>query len=323
MRTRITKLQSALHALQRDLSHHAAYLARVLPDFRPRYLPLLDRYSQPFRVRRLDHQGAFEVNNRRDQLTFNASSYESFHRPIFALEQAGGITHDHAEIARHIATEQLTLHELSHVTVGLVDFADVAPFKELVGTRALGETDVVADISAARICARLEMARAEERGWAGYASRLLQQLYVMGQFAFPAFRAPADKPHKRQRFLGLAMTAALTRDFLRRAVGPNVKAGEFPLGTPLFPYFDEDSGKMLIGAFNPDRQMWGRVATVDPELLKQTLSGLDNEPFHVSVDGAAKLLAQIGQLRASGLRDPEAEAAEALEFIGRQAGMVA
>lgn len=323
MRSSITSLQSALQELQRDLGHHATYLARVLPDFRPRYQPLLEHYSQPFRVRRLDHDGAFEVNNRRRQLTFNATSYELFHQPISALQQAGGITRDHAEIAKHIANEQLTMHELSHVTVGLVHFADVAPFKELVGTRALGETDVVADVSAARICARLEMARAEEKGWAGYASRLLQQLYVMGQFAFPAFRAPADKPHKRQRFLGVAMTAALTRDFLRRDVGPNVKAGEFPLGTPMFPYLDEDSGRMLIGAFNPDRQIWGRLANVDPELLKQTLSGLDTVPFQVSVDRAARLLAQIGQLRASGLRDPETEAAETPEFIGRQSGMVA
>lgn len=290
----LRELQNRVATLQNDLLHFGPRLARVLPDFSYRYAPAMRRYPRPFRVKKLSGDGAFEAARR--QLTFNATSFEMFHAPIDSLQASGNLPPDIAAIARDIAVEQLVLHEISHITVGLVHFSDVKALKGLIGVSALGELDLIADVSAARIGARLEMLRAQERGSANFASRLLQQLYVMGNYAFPAFRAPADKPHKRQRFLGLAMMAARILDFMQRTPSCQLGDSELPIDTPLHPHFDAD-GNILISAFMPDRVIWGTAARVSPELLQKTCDDLDRVPFAVSVARAGILLQQIGKIK--------------------------
>lgn len=286
-------LREGVLSLQKDLHVLGPKLARVVPDFSNRYAPVLQTYREPFRVRPLVNCGAFKASRR--QITFNATSFRIFQRPINAAEAAGTLTPDLAAIVRHIALEQLVLHELSHITVGLIRFGDVQALKGMIGVHALGELDLVADASAARIGARLEMLRAQEKGDANYASRLLQQLFVMGNYAFPAFGAPTDKPHKRQRFLGLAMMAARVHEFMRRDTPCKLERGELTVDTPLYPYFEPD-GKMLVSAFAPDRILWGGGAVrVDPQLLSLTCEELDKVPFQVSVSRAAELLRAIAK----------------------------
>jgi hypothetical protein len=289
------EIQRVVRTLQRDLHHFGPRLGRTVPDFSSRFSPILRSFSKPFRVAKLATAAAFEVGPKR-QLTFNSAAFRMFHKPINRMQRLGQIPHDMAVIARQIAIEQLVVHELTHVSVGLVHFADVQALKGLVGVNALGELDLIADASAARICARLEMFRADERGAPNYASRLLQQLYVMGRFAFPAFGAPADKLHKRQRFLGLAMMAARVDDFLRREESCKLLEGEFPIDTAVYPYVNLADGIILISAFAPDRVLWGGEAHVDQQFLVSTCDDLDSVPFEVSVDRAAKILRQIGRL---------------------------
>jgi hypothetical protein len=284
-------------ALQNELVARGSQLSRCVPDFGSRYLPVLRKFIRPFRVEAIATDAAFEADLNERQLTFSKASFEMFHRPINEAEAYGLIPPEIATIARQIASEQLIVHELAHIPQGIVHFEDVEALKTLVSPMVLGEFDLVADASAARLCARLEMLRAEEKGWPCFADRLVQQLYVMGEYAFKAFKAPANKPHKRQRFLGIAMMTAVAQDALSRGEPPRRTAGGFPIGTPLFPYFDQLDGSMLIFAFDPDRVVWGRPGRVDRDLLRQTCEGLDTVSFAVSVSRAAVLLEQFGQLK--------------------------
>lgn len=284
------------HNLQRDMVGFAPRLSRVVPDFRARFAPALAAYPLPFQIKKLRDDGAFAVATR--QLVFNLNSFRLFHAPIDRMERQGLITADNASIARQIAIEQLIVHEMTHLTVGLINFEDVQHLKTLMGPNILGELDLIADATAARICARLEMYRAEEKRTANYAWRLQQQLFVMGNFALPAFGAPADKPHKRRRFLGLAMMTARLNDFLNQS-GRKLPAIEYPIDTPLYPYVDPASGVMLISAFNADRTIWGKTANVDAGLLKLTYDEIETATFAETVNRASMLLKQAGVLRSS------------------------
>jgi hypothetical protein len=289
-------LQTAVASFETDLRHHSRRLRRVVPDFRAFYQPALEVYSRPFRVARLPGDGAFAQDERRRLLTFNVAGFQLFHAPIDQLERQGAIPPEQAVIARAIANEQLVAHELVHVGQNLSHFEDVQVLKRLAGPQVLALLDVAADASAARLCARIEMLRAQEKGWTRFAWRLQQQLYVMGEFAFKAFKAPADKPHKRQRFLGLTMEAAMTNQALESKRAPRRDAGELPLGTAVFPYFETD-GSLMICALDPGLVLWGRPAAVDPDLLRLTCEEIDTAPFAVSVARAKVLLAQVGPLR--------------------------
>jgi hypothetical protein len=290
-----TKAQLA--ELQRDLGAWSNDLARVEPSFRRAYLPVLKQFDKPFDSQAFHGTtAAFVVDRDRHQLVFNSAALEVFQRQINDMERDSLIPVEMAAVARHIAIEQFVLHELPHLTIqGIGNYEDIAPLKKLAGREALAEFDLRADFLATRVGARLEMLRAGERGWQCYASRLLQQQYVMGEFAFKAFKAPAEKPHKRQRFLGIAMATALTRNALWNARPPRKSAGGLPIGTPIMPYFDTD-GLMILFKFDPEKSMWGRPRTVDSNLLISTCAGLDERPFASSVDKAARLLEQYGTI---------------------------
>lgn len=284
------------HNLQRDLVGFTPRLSRAVPDFRARFAPVLAAHPLPFQIKKLRDDGAFAVASR--QLIFNLNSFRLFHAPIDRMERQRLIAPDNATIARQIAIEQLIIHEMTHLTIGLISFEDVQHLKTLMGPNVLGELDLIADTTAARICARLEMYRAQEKGAANYAWRLQQQLFVMGNFALPAFGAPADKPHKRRRFLGLAMMTARLNDFLNQS-GRKLPTIEYPIDTPLYPYVDPVSGIMLISAFNADRTIWGKTANVDIGLLKQTYHEIETATFAETVNRASILLKQTGVLRSS------------------------
>jgi hypothetical protein len=300
----VRALQAGVEALQRDLLRFRAEIARERPDFEARIARQLSQAT--FEVRPLASDAAFDLVSS-NHFIFNANSFRSFHAPIEALERSGDIDAETAACAKHMANEQLVVHELTHVGVGLVHFEDVQPFKELVGNNALAELDIVADGAAAHICALLEHHRAGERGELAVARRYLHQLFLMGNFALPAFRAPADKPHKRRRFLGLAMMAARANTCLASGTMPDVTAGELPLYAPIYPYTTNE-GDVIVCAFNPDRIVWGRKASVDRGLLAQTLDELDTAPFALSVHRASTLLQQIGRLSHEAIEIP-AEAA--------------
>ena len=289
----LNELQAGVEILQRDLLHHRADIGRARPDFESRIGRRLS-VSEPFQVRRLASDAAFETD-KLNRFVFNANAFAAFHKPIDDLERTGGIGAEAAAVARQMAVEQLVVHELAHVGIGLVHFEDVQPFKRMVGTDVLAEIDIVADGTAAHVCALLETLRADERGSLSLPHRFLDQLTLMGNFAFPAFHAPPNKPHKRRRFLGLTMMAARVKSHLNVGSLPDVGAGELPLYAPIYPYTNCE-GEVLICAFNPDRVIWGRAAKVDKILLALTLDEIDAAPFAVSVARASKLLQQVGRL---------------------------
>lgn len=284
-------VQQVAQLLQRDLGFFGARLCRVVPGFRTHFAPVVSAYSRPFLVKRLRTGGAFRVG-RPGELIFNYSGFRLFHGPIDRLESAGAIPPYEADVARSIAVEQLVVHELAHVSAGLIAFSDVQVLKALAGPNALGEDDLQADIAAAKICSRLEMLRAQEKRRPNYATRLLQQLLVMGSYALPAFGAPSDKPHKRRRFLGLAMMAARIHGFLEQ--GGQLRPGELAFDIPIYPLVDPGKGQILLSTFSPQRTILGSATEVDRSLLNLTLHELEHVPFQVSVARAAILLREIG-----------------------------
>jgi hypothetical protein len=287
------RIQEIAQWLQRDLGYHAPRMARAIPGYGRRFGPSLKVYPKPYLVKNLKTDAAFKLA-RSGQLIFNAAGVRLFHQPIDEKEACGALAPDMADVARQIAVEQLIVHELDHVSTGLIRFSDVQALKAIAGSNALGEIDLRADISGAQICARLEMFRAQERGAANYATRLQQQLFVMGTYAFPAFQAPADKSHKRQRFLGLAMTAARIHGFLSR--GAKLEPGELPIDVAIYPQIDVSRGRILLFAYYPERFIWGHTTEVDPAFLAATCNGLDSEPFARSVGRAARILREIGPI---------------------------
>jgi hypothetical protein len=288
-------IEETANRLRRDLELWGPALRKVIRDFDAGYLQTLIAYPGDFRVDLLDTDASFVTDIDSRSIVFNRAGIRAFVRPINRMAKRGEISGEIADIAREIAIEQFVIHELGHCRQNLISFDDVQQVKSLAGPMVLGELDVVADARTVEVCARLEYLRADERGGLCLASRVRDQLYVMGEFAFKAFKAPLDKPHKISRFLGLTMMAARAHSALESGVVPRRLEGSIELTVPLFPQFNLDTGSMLIFAFDADRIIWS-MGMVDPTLLKLTCVELDSAPFAVSIARATELLRQLGRL---------------------------
>ncbi|WP_315752474.1 hypothetical protein, partial [Bradyrhizobium sp. SZCCHNR30922] len=137
----LQRLQHIAQCLQRDLDYHSKRLARAIPGYARRFGPSLKLYPKPYLVKNLRTDAAFKLSPS-GQLTFNAAGIRLFHRPIDEKEAAGLLPSDLADTARQIAVEQLIVHELDHVSTGLITFDDVQALKAIAGSNTLGEIDL-------------------------------------------------------------------------------------------------------------------------------------------------------------------------------------
>ena len=109
---------------------------------------------------------------------------------------------------RQLAINQFVFHELLHIRQNFPHFATVDNVKKGLPGYGLPLLDIAADVASAWMTAQIEVDRTgedQDQHHKYYINALLRA-YVIGAYVFDA----RSKPEKRQRALGLLISAALT-----------------------------------------------------------------------------------------------------------------
>jgi hypothetical protein len=190
-----------------------------------------------------------------------------------------------------IAVEQFIAHELFHCGQNLLTLRDVQAVRNLGSPELVASFDLSADIASAKLVARLDTARCQNPVDDVYAQKLQMQLRIMCEFAVKAFGAPLTKLHKLMRFIGLLLVSARILDFQFGNSGST--RDSLPLDTPLMPYFEIGSGRVMIVAQTSEPFLWRKPVRVNPATLLALCEELETAPFALSLQRTKILLNEI------------------------------
>jgi hypothetical protein len=194
-----------------------------------------------------------------------------------------------------LAIELFILHEVRHHSQGVSDYADVQKLKT-ISEMLVGQFDLFADRDAAHAYALLRAVEERAAKPADYVRYFSEALFFMGQFCFPAFKAPLVKPHKVARALGISLMLARIALAEKEGTTAVLQAGRLPLDTTLMPEIAADWSKLTIFAYNPDLQLIAVAIDIDSAVLRDICERLDDGNFDHLLPDVIRLL---GLLRLS------------------------
>jgi len=277
---------------ERILEHEKA-LNAAAPGFERRFV-------QPFKaIKRiefddLDSGAAFVLDEPTRVMTFNTGHVRSLLDAIMRDVDTATERLAPGEIGRlaRLAIELLILHEVRHLSQGVGDYGDVQKLKA-ISEMLVGEFDLLADRDAAQAYALL---RTLEEGTAkpvDYVRFFAEAIFFMGQYCFPAFKAPLNKPSKVARALGLTlMVARIARADVTETIDAD-HAGRLPLDTALVPEIAPDWTKLTIFAYNPDLQLVSVAVEVDILSLYGICERLDDGNFDELVEDVVRFIRTV------------------------------
>lgn len=287
--------QAVLDHFLVDLHEFHPTVRRFVPDLDAKLVKVLNRYPQGFRIGSVRANGAFLADQRHGLITLDKGAIIALAKTLKKLFPGANDLDTEAMLFR--AVEVYAVHEALHIEQGLSRFADVQKVK-LVGPRdLLGQFDLLADHDAARFVAALAVARMGRARRVSFLHELLLTESMVNAIAPQTFKAPPDKPHKRHRFLGIALHVALLNHLLIRNSWEQFEKRNFSLDTPLYPYVSLDDGQVILTGMGVSPKLIGS-AHAPTDFLRTVLDGLDSEPFHHSVQRAEVILYLAGILPA-------------------------
>jgi len=133
-----------------------------------------------------------------------------------------------------VALNLLLVHELLHVQQNFPDFGTVQKIKAGIAKYGLPMLDLGADTAAAWICAKIEADKTEDAGAEAFLKHYVNcliQAHVIGAFIFDV--EPAEK---KQRALGLLMSAVLVQAKLENRLVPGKLYSNWEPGTPVLAF---------------------------------------------------------------------------------------
>jgi hypothetical protein len=278
-------VECVAHNLQRELGLHSRDIENIYPGGR-RFLAGLEQFPKSFIVREFDEsnsEAAFIANTVTGQLEFNINPLHGVYRLIARRIGSKQLRRELVQCA----VENFMVHEFYHAASRLTDHSDARLISRLASPDELAVIDLYADIFAAKCCSILACHRKGGSISELYYSEMLQQLIVGLEFWVPLVKAPPEKPHKQKRFMGAALMAA------RLAYAPADDG--LPLDTPLWPWFNLESGELLIMAWEPDPTVWAK-AIMNVEVLRDLSANIDSRPAAITIEAARRILISLGKL---------------------------
>lgn len=153
-----------------------------------------------------DGESAFTLDEQAGKVCFRASTLA---RVWNAMHDFAGEVDPEADLLREkqLGLNQFIIHELLHIRQNFPHFGTVQKIKKGLPGYGLPLLDIAADIASASITASIELYRnrGKRSDFNRYYLNAIIRAYIIGTLVFDA----ASKPEKRQRAIGLMMSAAL------------------------------------------------------------------------------------------------------------------
>jgi hypothetical protein len=157
-----------------------------------------------------DGESAFELSDDEQTVRFRASVVRTIIESTTLLACEIGIDAEASLRVPQTAINLFLIHELLHVRQNFPHFATVTTIKDGIEGIGLPLLDLAADTLSAWICAHIECHKTGEKTddeiLANYVNCLVLA-YVIGAFVYDS----ATKPEKRQRAIGLIISAVLVQ----------------------------------------------------------------------------------------------------------------
>ena len=290
--------QRVLDFLHRDLNVLYANVRVFTPDILIKVIRPLNRFRNGFEISDISGDGAFYLDRTREIMTLRRDAIEAMIKMVIS-HPATKSTSDIRAIAERLV-EAYALHETIHISQNLVKFAEVGHVKQLASPDLLGILDLLADHDAARIASALHVVRIGGSDRRRFLDELLKTLVVVNEIAPRTFKSPPDKPHKRRRFFGSVLTTTLLSSTLRTDTWREFERKRFSLETPLYPYFDLNTGRTMVLGLAPEPRILVPSRGVPLKLLKETVESLDSSPLELTMRRAREILVYLRILNIAG-----------------------
>lgn len=279
--------QHTLQLLYFDLHDCRVGARRLVPDIEKKLLSILGQFPRGFEAGDTKGSGAILLD--RGVIVLDRGAIEMMWETISSLGEDAET--EAALLVR--AIELFAVHETLHISQGIARIDDVQLIKRVAPLDVLGQLDLVADHDAARFVAALHVARGGGEGRQRYLEELLTTQVMINQVAPQTFKAPADKPHKRHRFLGIALHAALLHRLLSTGRWMEFEERHFSLDEPIYPFVGVEVGQIVLTRIGSVSGPVVTIIQVLPSFLKELMDGLDTEKFATSFARVAKVIENI------------------------------
>lgn len=154
---------------------------------------------------------AFELKEEEETVAFRANTVRHIISEIASLADQIGLDDPEENLrARQLAINLFVIHELLHIRQNFPHFATVTKIKAGFAGIGLPMLDVAADTVSAWVCAHVEAERlgeTDELGILRHYANALVLAYAIGTCVYDG----RTKPEKRQRVLGLIVSAVLVQ----------------------------------------------------------------------------------------------------------------
>jgi hypothetical protein len=274
-------------SLRRRVLRYGKAFERIAPGFNQRFVIPFKEIKR-IEFKEITSGAAFEIED--GFMTMNTGHIRGLLLEIVTDVDNSPHQLQESEIGRlvRLAIELFILHEVRHLSQGVDEYESVQKLK-IIAEKLVGQFDLIADRDAAHAYALLRGAEKKKSNFGDYIRHFGEALFFMGQFCFPAFKTPLNKPHKVARALGLTMM--LARIALAQTLGYDAKrANSMPLDTALMPEIAPDWAKITIFAFNPDLHLVAIAVEVDPIMLESICERLDDGNFEYLLVDVIKLI---------------------------------
>lgn len=282
--TRKSAYACIANGLREELVSNASFVEYFVGGARQKFVEPLIQYENGFIVSEEPSDAGFEVEDHTRRIKLFVGGLDLMMDEICRRR----LDRPTRRGLQRQACESYVLHELRHVSQGMAMFAGVQEIKANAGLTVLGQIDLIADIEAARVHAAMNIGRSGNQNWNAYWWALRTNLFMMGEIAVKAFKAPSHKPHKIQRALGIAaMTSRLDRALASGVkFEPNLK---LPPDAIIWPAFTDGTGITILTIWPDIGVLHSGVAT-DPVEFEALAADVDVRPFEDTIAKIGALL---------------------------------
>lgn len=280
-----SRLNLLARQLRRIVLREGEVWDRFYPGFKTRFVRPFESISA-IRFAPLTSGAAFELNKSTGVMTMNTGHATGMFNAILldvadTNGRSGVENLDESEVSRlmMMALMLLIFHEVRHSSQGVAEYDTMQGLKKLGLERVIGDLDLLADRDAAHAYAILNSIESGDPSSHAYITAFRDALFFMGQYCFPAFKVPQDKPYKVARALGLTMMLARIVLAERDNRIQQEHAGALPLDVALMPQIRPLYDGITILAYTPDLRVLSIDSDIDPTFLSSLCAKLDSAPF--------------------------------------------
>jgi len=280
----VCAVRSALSRLAQERRLHANLTALI---------PLMDRCE--FTIIDEDGDSAFEFDDPNNAIKFRSSVLRAIVEGVGQIIAELGYNDD--EEARHLAQIAINLfitHEILHIIQNFSEFSVVQDVKSGLPMFGLPSIDAAADVIACSICAVIDSDLRGDEGEKGYLrsfSICLIIAYAIGSRLFDA----KTKPEKRQRALGLLISALLVQALVNdRLIADNISKSWKPT-SPILLFNANESGVFNAIVLDEVPALLFRDGrSCDAASLKKLWCSVGSYPIQDTLNLVARLLVNVG-----------------------------